>query len=188
MGLRRQKRALTSGALLALAAIVTIVPAIAAAASATTGGSFSLLWFVVHGLCVPNQRALGDPSPCLQVNIANGEDRGFAVLKTPFVPSEILFVPTAPVTGIEDRRLLDSGAPNYWAQAWSARQLLAPNSAPPIERGDIAMALNSVPGRTQNQFHIHIDCVRRDVRDLLVRDQNEFRERVDQAAVSLARP
>src|ERR1019366_1339215 len=118
--------------------------------------------------------ALGDPSPCLQVNIADGEGRGFAVLKTPFVPNEILFVPTAPVTGIEDKRLLESGAPNYWALAWSARLLLTPNSAQPLGRDDIAMAVNSVPGRTQDQFHIHIDCVRRDVRDLLVRDQNEF--------------
>ena len=30
-----------------------------------------------------------------------------------------------------------------------------------------ALAINSAVGRTQNQFHIHVDCIRADVRDVL---------------------
>ena len=36
-----------------------------------------------------------------------------------------------------------------------------------MPRDDISLAVNSVYGRSQNQLHIHIDCVRSDVRNAL---------------------
>jgi hypothetical protein len=41
------------------------------------------LWFVVHDICLPAYRSIGVAFPCLEVNIANSLDRGFAVLQAP---------------------------------------------------------------------------------------------------------
>jgi CDP-diacylglycerol pyrophosphatase len=38
-----------------------------------------------------------------------------------------------------------------------------------LPRDWISLALNSADGRSQNQLHIHIDCVRADVRESLLR-------------------
>ena len=37
----------------------------------------------------------------------------------------------------------------------------------PVAREDIGLAVNSVFGRTQNQLHVHIDCVRPVVRQII---------------------
>ena len=58
-------------------------------------------------------------------------------------------------------------APHYWRAAWDARDLVAQKVGRPLGRADIALAINSVDARTQNQLHIHVDCVRADVRDAL---------------------
>jgi hypothetical protein len=44
------------------------------------------LWFVIHDICLPAYRSIGVAFPCAEVNIANGLDRGFAVLQTPSSP------------------------------------------------------------------------------------------------------
>ena len=36
---------------------------------------------------------------------------------------------------------------------------------------DVSLAINSQYGRSQNQLHIHIDCIRADIRDALKRQQ-----------------
>jgi hypothetical protein len=41
------------------------------------------LWVVVHDICLPAYQGIGVAFPCAEVNIANGLDRGFAVLQTP---------------------------------------------------------------------------------------------------------
>lgn len=121
------------------------------------------LWRVVHGLCVANEIATRTPSPCLAVDLQHG----YAVLKDRSWDTEILVIPTARVTGIEDPAVLSLGSPNYWQSAWGSRRFVEANAHRPIARDDIALAVNSVYGRSQNQLHIHVDCVRADVeRDL----------------------
>jgi CDP-diacylglycerol pyrophosphatase len=39
----------------------------------------------------------------------------------------------------------------------------------------VSLAINSLSGRTQNQLHIHIDCVREDVRQALADHVDEVR-------------
>jgi CDP-diacylglycerol pyrophosphatase len=39
-----------------------------------------------------------------------------------------------------------------------------------LPRGDLSLAINSMYGRTQNQLHIHIDCVTPAVRDAVRRN------------------
>ena len=121
------------------------------------------LWLVVHDACVPDQRRLGSPSPCAEVGLA----AGYAVLKDINGPTQFLLIPTARVSGIEDPALLSPEAPNYWAEAWRARRHVERRADRPLGRDEIALAVNSAEARTQDQLHIHIDCVRPAVRAAL---------------------
>jgi CDP-diacylglycerol pyrophosphatase len=121
---------------------------------------------IVLGKCVPDQVENGKPAPCAAVDLAGR----YAVLKDLVGASQYLLIPTDAVAGIEDPGLLGPGAPDYFEAAWQARSFMAKSLGRPVPRDVVGLALNSVRGRTQNQFHIHIDCVSRETRDSLVRD------------------
>lgn len=120
------------------------------------------LWKIVHGRCVPGSAA-GDPAPCVAVTA------DWAVLKDFVGATQFLLIPTARVTGIESPAVLDPAAPNYFAAAWQAHRFIDERTGHPIPRDDIALAINSPGARSQEQLHIHVDCVRADVRDALGR-------------------
>jgi CDP-diacylglycerol pyrophosphatase len=129
----------------------------------TSAAHPNALWHIVHELCVPDMQARGHPAPCAVVNLAGG----YAVLKDIQGPTQYLVIPTARVTGIESPALLAQTSPNYWQAAWSSRQLFEQSAGRAVPRQDIGLAINSALGRTQNQLHIHIDCVQPSVRDAL---------------------
>jgi CDP-diacylglycerol pyrophosphatase len=129
------------------------------------------LWRVVHGLCVSDRRLTGLPVPCLEVDLK----RGFAVLRDPRRPFHLLVVPTRRISGIGSPKLLEPGAPNYWQAAWEQRGRLT-RDGQPVPRDAVAMAVNSVYGRSQGQLHIHIACVRTDVHRALLADAQRFDE------------
>lgn len=117
------------------------------------------LWRIVDGRCVPNLRLNGNPAPCVQVDLA----RGFAVLRDRVGIAQFLLIPTRRVSGIESPSLLARDAPNDWAAAWEARHHVEHALGHSLPRTALSMAVNSRWGRTQDQLHIHIDCVRPDV-------------------------
>ena len=125
------------------------------------------LWDIVHGQCVPNEEHYGRPEPCALVELRTGEARGYAVLKDLVGATQFLLVPTARIAGIESPELLLPGAPNYFESAWQSRTYVDDVLGRVLPRDDLSLAINSAYGRTQNQLHIHIDCVRADVRDAL---------------------
>jgi CDP-diacylglycerol pyrophosphatase len=127
----------------------------------------SALWKIVDGQCVPHEQADRDPSPCAEVDIAAGVDKGFAVLKDLVGVAQFLLIPTARISGIEDPAILQPGETNYWYAAWRARSFVEARLHASLPRDATALAINSSVGRTQNQLHIHIDCIRRDVHDIL---------------------
>jgi CDP-diacylglycerol pyrophosphatase len=73
------------------------------------------------------------------------------------------------VSGIESALLLAPEAPNYFADAWRERSYTERAAQHPLPRQTISLAINSAFGRSQNQLHIHIDCIRADVRAVLQR-------------------
>jgi CDP-diacylglycerol pyrophosphatase len=113
------------------------------------------LWRIVHGLCVTDKKVSGSPAPCMAVNLA----QGWAVVRNPRGATEVLLVPTARVSGIESPRLLAPEAPNYWQFAWEARRYFERRVGHSVARDETGMAINSVQGRSQDQLHIHIDCI-----------------------------
>ncbi len=126
----------------------------------------NVLWKIVHTECAPGETASGDPSPCLAANLADG----YAVLKDRNGATQVLVIPTARVTGIEDPAVLAPAAPNYWRFAWAARRYVNALAGQVIPRDELSLAVNSIYGRSQNQLHIHVDCIRADVRATLRAD------------------
>jgi CDP-diacylglycerol pyrophosphatase len=109
--------------------------------------------------CVPNEKQNHEPSPCVAVDLASG----FVVLKDLVGRTQYLLLPTARVTGIESPAVLATDAPNYWADAWRERHYVEDRALHKLSRDALGLAVNSISGRTQNQLHIHIDCMRLDV-------------------------
>jgi CDP-diacylglycerol pyrophosphatase len=121
------------------------------------------LWNVVHGLCVADETSFHLPAPCFAVDLQGGS----AILKDFVGRTQVLLVPTKRLTGIEDPLVGTDALPNYWRAAWAARSLVSKNAEKDLPRDDIGMAINGAAARTQDQLHIHVDCVRADLRRAL---------------------
>lgn len=113
------------------------------------------LWHVVNDLCRPMQQAFSLPLPCLKVDMAGG----FAVIRAPGDKTRILIVPTARIEGVESPAVLRDSMSNFWSLAWNERGRVAASAPRPLGWNDIGMAVNSRRGRSQDQLHIHVDCV-----------------------------
>lgn len=148
-----------AASLLAVLALVVGAPAAAADPNA--------LWDIVNGQCLPDQQRIGEPSPCALVNLDGGASRGYAVLKDLVGATQFLLIPTERVAGIESPQVLAADAPNYFADAWRSRTFVEQRAGRGLPRDWMSMAINSSAARSQNQLHIHIDCVRADVHQAL---------------------
>ena len=166
-GLTRQRPTLAALVLPALVLTALVLVGVLLSASGARAADPSTLWKIVHGKCVPHEQADRDPSPCAEVDIATGVDKGFAVLKDINGIAQFLLIPTERISGIEDPAILAPGATNYWSAAWDARNFVDERLHTKLPRDAISLAINSPMGRTQDQLHIHIDCIRRDVHDAL---------------------
>jgi CDP-diacylglycerol pyrophosphatase len=135
--------------------IIAIGICVSSGAVAFGLGERGALLHVVNDLCIPMQEALNVPLPCLKVDAK----RGFVVLRAPLDATRILIVPTRRIEGIENPIILQDGAPNLWAIAWNERDRVTSAARRPLAWSDIGMAINSRRTRTQDQLHIHVDCV-----------------------------
>jgi CDP-diacylglycerol pyrophosphatase len=107
----------------------------------------------------PSTQQKHDPSPCALVSLGGGQDKGWVLLKDRAGASQYLLMPTARVTGIEDPKLLAPGVTNYFARAWDERGLVSAKLGRPLPRDETSIAVNSIYGRSQDQLHLHIDCL-----------------------------
>jgi CDP-diacylglycerol pyrophosphatase len=124
---------------------------------------------IVQQQCVVNWTQKHDPAPCERVFLpdSNPEGSGFAVLADRKGGAHYLLIPTQTMAGIESGELLDPDSPNYFAEAWDARDFLTKFVGHPVPRGAVGLAINTARSRTQDQFHVHIECLRQDVFDSL---------------------
>ncbi|MGI4983774.1 MAG: CDP-diacylglycerol diphosphatase, partial [Janthinobacterium lividum] len=121
------------------------------------------LWAITHGMCVPNAARTGSPSPCAEVDAA----AGVVIIKDIRGRSQHLLIPTARVSGIESPALLRPGSPNYFFDAWARRAYVIATLGKPLSDDELSLAINPTTARSQEQLHIHIDCIRPDVRESL---------------------
>lgn len=101
------------------------------------------------------------PNACARVDLQTG----YVVLKdySPAKPYAFLLLPTDRITGTEDSRLWMTDTPNYWRAAYENRGYVERVLGIPLRRTQIGFAANSVYGRSQDQLHIHVTCIRPDV-------------------------
>jgi CDP-diacylglycerol pyrophosphatase len=120
---------------------------------------------IVQNKCVLNWTQHQDPAPCERVFLADAKNdsSGYAVLADRKGGGHYLLIPTQTMAGIEAGELLDPDTPNYFAEAWNARDLISKFVGHDVPRSAIGLAVNTAHSRTQDQFHIHIECLRQDV-------------------------
>ena len=135
------------------------------------------LWHIVNLDCAPAMRTRGEPGICTSVDLQNH----FAVLKDIGGTAQHLLIPTERISGIESPRLLATDAPNYWADAWDARRFvearLKAQHLNPLTDNQIGLEVNSAYARTQEQLHIHIDCVQPSATKALARHAQDAFDR-----------
>jgi CDP-diacylglycerol pyrophosphatase len=149
------------GMIAAVAVIAALLPVVFLGAATDP----DILWKIVHGRCVVDETKFGHAAPCAVVDLA----KGFAILKDIVGKTQYLLIPTTRITGIESPAVLTPATPNYFAEAWNQIGLVDARLGRTLPRQDLSLAINAVAGRTQDQLHIHIDCIRADVRDALAR-------------------
>lgn len=125
------------------------------------------LWKIISDRCLPAFEQHKPPDPCAAVDLTGGIAHGFVVLKDRNGATQFLLMPTAKITGSESPEILAPDATNYFADAWLERGRMDARAGHKFPRDDVSLAVNSITGRTQNQLHIHIDCVSAEVRSAL---------------------
>ena len=130
------------------------------------GENAGALW-QVEKVCLANHATTGLAFPCLEVRAATSGSAGYVVLRPPLGPGDTVLMPAEKSPGIEDARLQSANAPNYFDQAWNARHFIAGKTSRPLARADVALAVNAQITRSQDQLHVHLDCIAGDVRAAL---------------------
>ncbi|MDR6672789.1 CDP-diacylglycerol diphosphatase [Xanthomonas sp. 1678] len=120
------------------------------------------LWRLLDTQCLPAARAGRDPAPCSEVHPQRGQR--YALMKDLRGASQYLLIPTVPVSGIEDPRARAATAPNWLALAWQARSRVERALRRPLPRTYASLAINAPVARSQDQLHVHIDCLDPQVR------------------------
>ncbi len=118
---------------------------------------------IVIEQCVPHMQAGNGPAPCAAVDIAGGS----AVLKDIRGKTQFLLIPTK--VGDRDRRPADPGARHaqLLASGLGRAKIRRGAGGPRDPARGCGLAINSAYGRSQYQLHIHVDCIRPDVKQAL---------------------
>lgn len=145
----------------------------AAGCSVLAAADPNALWQIVNFNCVPAARTKGDAGICASVDLP----KRFAILRDRVGVAQHLLIPTDRIAGIESPALLAPNTPNYWADAWDARRYvegaLKQAKRPELADNQIGLEINSAMRRSQDQLHIHIDCMRADAVVALAAHQSD---------------
>jgi CDP-diacylglycerol pyrophosphatase len=114
------------------------------------------LWSVVRA-CQLAKATLGIPTPCIDIR-SSSDGFSVAILRAPFTGAHFLVVPLSKISGIEALELRGPAGGAYLSAAWMARGELH-NGADIKDWDSVGMAINSARNRSQDQLHIHVDCL-----------------------------
>jgi CDP-diacylglycerol pyrophosphatase len=96
-------------------------------------------------------------------------ESGYAVLADRKGGAHFLLIPTRTISGIESPSLEEPAAPSYFRAAWRAHERLDGVVGRQVPDRFIGLAVNPLHARSQDQLHIHIECLRPDVYQTLAR-------------------
>jgi len=122
-----------------------------------------LLWNIVNLKCLRHLAKAEAPIPCDSIDVSKGWDNGAALLKDFHGVARMLAIPTHRVTGIEDPALLAPDEFNYFTAAWAARPNLEFRLKHALPREAVAITVDSMVARSQDQLDLQIDCLDKDV-------------------------
>lgn len=125
------------------------------------------LWFILETRCRGRQVEM---HPCVKVDRA----LEYVVLKDRKGDRHYLLLPTRKISGIESEEILAEDTPNYFELAWENRGFLSNDLSSPLTDDQIMLAINSQVGRTQNQLHIHISCVKHKLREMIEKGRSNI--------------
>ena len=151
------------------AALVVASAAAALFAAAASCANRDALREIVQGQCLPHWHEQHSAAPCLEVHLDAAADSGYAVLADRKGGAHFLLIPTPTISGIESPALEAPGAPSYFQAAWRAHERLDGVIGRPVPARLVGLAVNPLHARGQDQLHIHIECLRPDVYETLVR-------------------
>lgn len=137
-------------------------------AQAVPDPSRGILWTALQG-CILAKRTLGRSFPCLSVDLGDAGRPGTAVLRAPGQPTHTVVMPTADVVGLEAPVLQQADGAAYWRAALAARRSVTEAIGGRLLIEGVGLAVNSAGGRSQDQLHIHLDCLKPGVRAVLQR-------------------
>jgi CDP-diacylglycerol pyrophosphatase len=101
----------------------------------------------------------GNAFPCVEADPSGSQTFGRVLLKSPRYRSEFLILPADPVQGVESSVLQQEAANPLWVFAWQSRHNVEGVLHGSLPAEAIGLTVNSSGSRTQDQFHIHVDCV-----------------------------
>ena len=127
------------------------------AQAAVAGVSRGALWRVIQ-TCLINHALTGAAFPCLEVNVSDGNERGYAILRPPFAASDLILAPTRELSASRIRPSRP-WTPQTISRTPGMPKFLQDAPQKPVTRDEIVLAVNSRQARTQDQLHIHIGCL-----------------------------
>lgn len=135
-------------------------------ASLVAGLAFQrmMLWAFVN-VCSVDQAWLGTPLPCLAIEDA-GHGLRVAVVRPPAARKHLLVVPLTRIEGLEDDSFSGETAAAIVTAAWRERARLVP-AGQAVPWTGFGLAINSLGKRTQDQLHVHVDCLTAEARAAL---------------------
>jgi CDP-diacylglycerol pyrophosphatase len=145
-----------------LLVVATLLAFMAMPAAIADNPVRDVLWVALQG-CVLAKRAAGRSFPCLAVDLGDGARPGTAVLRAPGQPTHTVVMPTDSVSGIEAPELQGPRGSAYWRAALAARHYVSDALQGRLPEAAVGLEVNSVGGRSQDQLHIHLDCMHRSV-------------------------
>jgi CDP-diacylglycerol pyrophosphatase len=150
--------------MLSIARMTALAIAFLALLSAPAFADPDVLWKIVHDKCSVQT------APCLSVSTVEH----YAMLKDLRGVAQYLLIPTDKITGIESPALLDPATHNFFADAWAEQGDVDAKLPHAIPRDGVSLAVNALPARSQNQLHIHIDCLSADAQAALKADADRI--------------
>ncbi|KOX41854.1 CDP-diacylglycerol diphosphatase [Streptomyces purpurogeneiscleroticus] len=142
------------------AALLVALSAMAAVpAAAAPDPSRDVLWAALK-TCVLAKRLANRTFPCLSVDLGDADRPGSAVLRAPGEPTHSVVMPTDTVAGLEAPVLRGPRGAAYWRAALAARPLVSDVLKGKLSPAEVGLAVNSARGRSQDQLHIHLDCLK----------------------------
>lgn len=113
---------------------------------------------VVEGCILARRFALA--FPCLRVGAKGREATPSVVLRVPGSRTHLLVMPAEAIPGLEDPRLQNAPYGSLWAEALATRPLVSEGAGFAVPDASIGLAINADRVRSQDQLHIHVECIR----------------------------